>query len=48
MNAGVNMDWIMKEDDPNQQFMREKPRDVLGNLKKRVDDLQKMERKKLY
>lgn len=37
------MEWIVEEDDSDQTFMREyRLRDVVGDLKKRVNDVEKM------
>lgn len=39
------MEWVMEEDDSDKTFMKEyRMRDVVGDIKKRVNDIQKMER----
>ena len=39
------MEWIIEEDASDQTFMREyRLRDVVGDLKKRVTDVEKMEK----
>lgn len=41
----AGMEWVMEEDDSDKTFMKEyRMRDVVGDIKKRVNDLQKMER----
>ena len=43
------MDWIVEEDESDQTFMREyRLRDVVGDLKKRVNDVERLERSKNY
>lgn len=43
------MEWIMKEDDSDQTFLKDyKLRDIVGDLKKRVTDVERMEKNKNY
>lgn len=42
------MEWLVEEDDDDKAFMKDyRARDVVGELKKRVTDLQKMEKSRL-
>ena len=45
----MNMNWLMEEDETDKLFMKEyKLRDVVGNLKKRVGEVEKLDKSKVY
>ena len=46
---GMSMNWLVEEDETDKLFMKEyKLKDVVGNLKKRVGEVEKLDKSKLY